>query len=363
MRYTASVGRPHEPRFEGQASAGGPAHDGTWCTSTVTPGRLDVGRSTGWRHEGRVRVGRMGSSTRRAALLLVRQLTNAGMAPVVANTLTSRRASAAEEGVVRVIAVSNQKGGVGKTTTVVNLAAAARRAGQRVLTIDANPQAHLSRHVGAEPDAIGLSALLRAAAAMQLDDDMLRAVLDQPRKGGIDCGDLIPAEATLDDDAAVLLNVSGREQLLREALVPIHDDYDVAIIDTAPGFDLIATNAWVAADEVLVPCPPEVYALEGLAKLARHLAEVRHRLNPDLRVLGILLTLAELHTVDGRATADALRAGAPWPVLEQVVAKRVAYRQAASERVSVDALDAHLSYVWDLICEEVLTPTREVLSV
>jgi chromosome partitioning protein len=213
--------------------------------------------------------------------------------------------------------------------------------------------------MGADHDAIGLSALLRAAASMRLDEEMLRAVLGQDHGGRIDCGDLIPAEASLDDDAAVLLNVSGREQLLREALAPIRHDYDVALIDTAPGFDLIATNAWVAADEVLVPCPPEVYALEGLAKLARHLAEVRHRLNPSLRVLGILLTLAELHTVDARATADALRAGAPWPVLDQVVAKRVAYRQAATDRVSVDTLDPHLGHVWDLIAEEVFTIDRE----
>lgn len=264
---------------------------------------------------------------------------------------------------MRTIAVSNQKGGVGKTTTVVNLAAAARRAGMRVLVVDANPQAHLSRHLGAGPDAIGLSALLRAAAAMSLDTDMLRAVVDQPRSSPIDTGDLIPAEAALDDDAAVLLNVSGREQLLREALTPFRDEYDVAIIDTAPGFDLIATNAWVAADEVLVPCPPEVYALEGLAKLARHLAEVRYRLNPDLRVRGILLTLAELHTIDGRATADALRAGAPWPVLNTVVAKRVAYRQAASERVGVDAIDPFLGHVWDLIAEDVFSAEREVVGV
>lgn len=282
---------------------------------------------------------------------------------MVANTWMSSGSEAHLEVHMRTIAVSNQKGGVGKTTTVVNLAAAARRLGLRVLTIDANPQAHLSRHMGAASDAVGLSALLRAAAGMCLDEEMLRAVVGQDHGGKIDCGDLIPAEASLDDDAAVLLNVSGREQLLREALNPIRRDYDIALIDTAPGFDLIATNAWVAADEVLVPCPPEVYALEGLAKLARHLAEVRHRLNPGLRVLGILLTLAELHTIDARATADALRAGAPWPVLDQVVAKRVAYRQAATDRVSVDELDPHLGYVWDLIAEEIFATEREAALV
>ena len=179
------------------------------------------------------------------------------------------------------------------------------------------------------------------------------------RGGDIDCG-VIPARRR----SATTPRCSeraGREQL-REVSHRFRTT-TTSPSSTPPGVRLIATNTWVAADAILVPCPPEVYALEGLAKLARHLTEIRHRLNPALEVRGILLTLAELHTIDGRATADALRAGAPWPVLDTVIAKRVAYRQAASERVGVATIDPKLTEVWDRVADEVFIASTEVANV
>jgi chromosome partitioning protein len=247
---------------------------------------------------------------------------------------------------VRVLAISNQMGGVGKTTTTINLAAALRRRGERVLLVDSNPQGHLSRHQGAAPDVDGLSALLRAAARDTLTADLVELVADQAPR------DLIPAEPTLDDDNVVLREIPGHELLLREVLEQVGERYDVALIDTAPGFDLLAINAWAAADAVLIPCPPETYALEGLARLAKRMSGVQRRLNPRLQVAGILVSLAEPQTRNAREAISALRDDAPWPVFDTIIAKRVAYREAASLRVEAAGVDPSLGPIWDAVAAE-----------
>ena len=185
---------------------------------------------------------------------------------------------------MRPIAVINQKGGVGKTTTTANLGAALARAGSRVLLVDLDPQGHLSLHFGAEP-ADGQPSIYDVLTSHTPLAEVTLRVGDNLS--------LVPADIDLAGAEMELVSITGREVLLREALVPAAQNHDYLLIDCPPSLGILTVNALVATDEVLIPLQAQFFALQGLSKLFETVTLVRQRINPKLEVVGVVLCMHE----------------------------------------------------------------------
>lgn len=189
----------------------------------------------------------------------------------------------------KIIAVANQKGGVGKTTTSINLSAGLVYLGQKVLLVDLDPQGNASQGVGANRMAIKDSTYDLILSEKEVSD--IKMSLNTPPM------DLIPA--TIDLAGADLEMVEfkiGRERLLKNKLIKAKDDYDYIIIDCPPSLGLLNTNALTAADSVIIPVQCEYYALEGLTQLLSTIRLVQKLFNPDLKIEGVLLTMFDVRT-------------------------------------------------------------------
>ncbi len=183
---------------------------------------------------------------------------------------------------MRTIAVLNQKGGVGKTTTVANTSAALATSGARVLVLDLDPQSHLTIHLGLEPQSLTQSSYRVLIQTSTIDQDILMV---RPNLW------VLPANIDLVGAESELVSVVGREIILREALETIEDRFDYCLIDCAPSLGLLTLNALAAAHEVLIPLQPHFLALQGFGKLLQTVELVNKRINPHLKVTGILLCM------------------------------------------------------------------------
>lgn len=233
----------------------------------------------------------------------------------------------------RVMAVANQKGGVGKTTTSVNLAACLARLGKKVLLIDFDPQGNSTVAVGVDKDQLELSAY-----DVVLNDVKAKEVILHVEGAAID---LIPANGDLTAAEVRLLEEDKGPKRLRKALKKVADDYDLVIIDCPPTLNMLTLNALVASDGVLVPVQCEYFALEGLSALMDTLQTVQKELNPDLQIDGLLRTMHDRRNNLANDVSNELVAHFGMKVLQTIIPRNIRLAEAPSYGESILDYDAN----------------------
>ena len=253
----------------------------------------------------------------------------------------------------RVLSVANQKGGVGKTTTAINLATALALAEQRILAVDMDPQGNLTSGIGLKGQSTPAGTIYQALTAPEPVDDPSAFVLETRVKNL----SLIPADRNLTGAEVELVNLPNRERRLRDLLAPLRDRFDFILIDTPPSLGLLTLNALVAADAVLIPLNCEYFALEGLADLVATLRRVRAAMNPTLDIAGVLMTMYDERTNLGQQVAKDIREFFKDRVFSTVIPRNIRLGEAPSH-----GLPAILYDVKSRGSEAYLTLARELLA-
>ena len=231
----------------------------------------------------------------------------------------------------RIIAVVNQKGGVGKTTTAVNLAAALTEAGKKVLLCDFDPQANATSGMG-----INKRKMNKSIYDVVVNGEDAAAVIQKTK-----FGDVLPSSPDLAGAAVELITMEEPNYRLRNALNVIRDNYDAIFIDCPPSLEMLTLNGLAAADGILVPVQCEYYALEGLADLMTTLRLVKKRINPALEIFGVALTMFDGRTNFSTQVAQEVRHHFPGKVFATVIPRNVRLAEAPSHGLPVTAYDRH----------------------
>ncbi len=236
----------------------------------------------------------------------------------------------------RCFAVVNQKGGVAKTTTVINLGAVAALEGKSVLVVDTDAQGNATSGLGIERDEIDecLYDLICSEGAELAADEVIQPT-STPNL------DVLPATLDLAGAQMVLANAIARESRLRRALEPVRNAYDIILIDTAPSLGILTINALAAADQVLIPMQCEYYAMEGLTQLLRVIAMVQAEINPSLTMAGAILTMYDARTNLAEEVAEEVRKNFPGRTFQAKVPRNIRLAEAPSHGLPAVVYDKH----------------------
>ncbi len=224
----------------------------------------------------------------------------------------------------QVIALANQKGGVAKTTTTVNLAAAMNELGFKVLTVDLDPQGNLTMSQGMDPDTVERSMFDVLVHQLPIEEVIQHAEIDV----AVSSIDLAGAELALS-------SMIGRERALQKALLPMRSEYDYILIDTPPSLGLLTINALTAADGVIVPVQCEYLSLRGLVQLEGTLTMIRENLNPTVEIRGILPTMFDSRTLHAKEAVEMLKENFGDLVFETRIRKTIRYAEAPVQGESI----------------------------
>ena len=232
----------------------------------------------------------------------------------------------------RIIAVANQKGGVGKTTTAINLAACLAEAGKKVLTIDLDPQGNMTSGLGVDKNEVENTVYELMLDECSVKESMTDTIVDGMK--------IIPSNVNLAGAEIELLGINEKEYILKNAVDYIRDDYDFIIIDCPPSLNMLTINAMTTADSVLVPIQCEYYALEGLIQLMHTIDLVQQRLNPDLLIEGIVFTMYDVRTNLSVQVVENVRSNLDTKIYDTLIPRNIRLAEAPSHGLPINMYDS-----------------------